>query len=353
MSIASDLAGWLASWSPITLAVVVKATVLLLLAALVSAAMRRASASARHLVWHLTLVALVALPVLPRVLPEWRLPLPDSLSALRFTAVITPSTVASARPATAGATAPGAVRDAAPLGSVRPEPSGADAVGGAARVWERLGLVGVVSLIWALGTLAVLGWLLVGYLWLRRVARRSRFVHDGTWVRSVQELCGRLELRRPVTVLRSDAAVIPATCGLLWPALLLPASADHWPEAHRASVLCHELAHVKRFDCLTQFVAQLACALFWFHPGVWYAARRLLVERERACDDMVLALGTQPSDYASHLIDIARALTPARLSAPATVSMARPSHLEGRLLAVLDPRRRRANPLRRDRKSVV
>lgn len=84
-----------------------------------------------------------------------------------------------------------------------------------------------------------------------------------------------------MNVLSSDAAVIPAACGLLRPALLLPTSANEWPEAHRQSVLCHELAHVKRLDCITQLVAQLACALFWFHPGALDAQEPATIRESR------------------------------------------------------------------------
>jgi hypothetical protein len=153
-----------------------------------------------------------------------------------------------------------------------------------------------------------------------------------------------LGLRRPVLLLRAGGAVMPATGGLLWPSVVLPSSADGWPDDRRRAVLAHELAHVKRFDCLTQALAQVACALFWWHPAVWYAARRLRVERERACDDLVLGTGTRASDYAAHLLEIARAHRGSRLAAPALVSMARPSHLESRLLWVLDAARSRGAP---------
>ncbi|MGH7730768.1 MAG: HEAT repeat domain-containing protein, partial [Candidatus Eiseniibacteriota bacterium] len=83
------------------------------------------------------------------------------------------------------------------------------------------------------------------------------------------------------------------------------------------------------------------CALFWFHPGVWWAAARLQVERERACDDRVLAARTRASDYADQLLDMVRSLRATRLAALGAVAFARPSTLEGRLLAVLDPRRDR------------
>jgi len=79
----------------------------------------------------------------------------------------------------------------------------------------------------------------------------------------------------------------------------------------------------------------VACALYWPHPGVWMVARRLRIERELACDDRVLTAGTQPRDYAGHLLEIAYSLGGGRAPALA-VTMARPRQLEGRMLAVLD-----------------
>jgi hypothetical protein len=95
----------------------------------------------------------------------------------------------------------------------------------------------------------------------------------------------------------------------------------------------HELMHVRRGDRRTLALAQLACAIYWFNPLIWYAAAALARERERACDDEVLRWGAKPSAYASLLLELARAQsawTPA-----AALSMARPSAIEGRLLQIL------------------
>jgi hypothetical protein len=100
-------------------------------------------------------------------------------------------------------------------------------------------------------------------------------------------------------------------------------------------VLAHELAHVRRWDTATQWIAHVALALFWFNPLVWVAARRLREEREHACDDAVLSIGTVPVHYADHLLDIVRSLGSAEGPA-AALAMARRSQFEGRLLAILD-----------------
>ena len=88
-----------------------------------------------------------------------------------------------------------------------------------------------------------------------------------------------------------------------------------------------------------------ACATYWFHPVVWWIARRVRIERELACDDSVIAAGTEPREYAGHLLEIAYSFGGRRAPALA-VCMARPRQLEGRMLAVLDATTNRRLPSR-------
>jgi hypothetical protein len=125
--------------------------------------------------------------------------------------------------------------------------------------------------------------------------------------------------------------------------VLVSEAAETWSEDRRRAVMLHELAHVRRRDSLTQTLASLATALYWPHPGVWWAARRLQVEREFACDDCVLGAGAPADSYASDLLEIAYTLG-GRRSPALAVTMARRGQLEGRLLAVLDAARNRATP---------
>ena len=141
-------------------------------------------------------------------------------------------------------------------------------------------------------------------------------------------------LKGPVQVREALKDGSPHVAGFLQSIVIMPPSALGWTIEARHAALAHELAHIKRHDRRTQAIAQLACAIYWFNPLVWYAAAGLARERERACDDEVLRLGAKPSAYATLLLDIARAgrscWTPA-----AALSMARPSAIEGRLLSIL------------------
>lgn len=139
----------------------------------------------------------------------------------------------------------------------------------------------------------------------------------------------------PVAVRQSTREVIPHVAGLFTSVVMLPPSAAEWSTESRQAALVHELMHIRRGDRRTQAIAQLAGAIYWFNPLIWYAASALARERERACDDEVLRLGARPSAYASLLLDLAR--SPSTWTPATALSMARPSAIEGRLLAILGP----------------
>jgi beta-lactamase regulating signal transducer with metallopeptidase domain len=331
-----------------------KATLLLLAAAIAAAVMRgRAPAAARHLAWTLAVCGILALPLFSLALPGWRLGFVRVPVATTLDAPVAAGPVAAAPAATAVerriAAAPSATSSnpattpsLPTIAAETPRPATAESqaqvVIDAVRAvdWAKL-----LTLAWATGMALVLARMLAGWWSLRRLARRSSVVTDEAWTGLLRDLRWMMDVDRPVTLLRGGEATMPMTWGIRRPAILLPAEADAWPEERRRVVLLHELAHVARHDCLTQTLAALACALYWFHPGSWYAARRLRVERELACDDRVLSAGTRAREYASHLLEVARAFRAPALAGAAAVSMARPSQLEGRLLAVLDHLRNR------------
>src|SRR6202042_1207015 len=84
--------------------------------------------------------------------------------------------------------------------------------------------------------------------------------------------------------------------------------------------------------------------VFWWNPLAWMVWREFVKERERAADDLVLTAGEPATAYASHLLEIARSMRAAPVLVSAAVAMARPSQLEGRPRAILDPPTKRKSP---------
>jgi beta-lactamase regulating signal transducer with metallopeptidase domain len=301
----------------------VRGTFILLAALGATTLMRGASASARHLVWLAALTALLLLPIARGFVPEWRvLPVPS---------VVLAPPVVDAAPRM-NAPAAGALNQAAPVADV-PAAAAYPAAPQPFRIpadWKTLAL-----LAWAAGAALFALRLVFGLARVWWLERRATELTDEEWVRLTDGLSRRLRLGRIVRLLREPAATVPMTWGVFHPVILLPGEADEWASERRRVVLAHELAHVRRWDALTQWIAHVALVLFWFNPLVWMAARKLREEREHACDDAVLEIGTAPADYADHLLTIVRSLGSAPGPA-AALAMARRSQFEGRLLAILD-----------------
>lgn len=197
-----------------------------------------------------------------------------------------------------------------------------------------------------MGTVFLLAPVVLGRLSLQRLERTSTQITNGPWMPLLAQCRDELSARCEVRLLRSDRRAMPMTWtsglpGASRPTILLPAEADEWPAERRRVVLLHELAHIMRRDCFTQGITQLTCALHWFNPLIWLASKRMQVERERACDDLVLAAGAKPSDYAEHLLRIASGLQSHLFATYSGIAMARKSKLEGRVLAILDATRNR------------
>jgi beta-lactamase regulating signal transducer with metallopeptidase domain len=331
---------WSHPWIAALAAAAVRGAPLLLLAGLATFGWRRSSAATRHLVWLVAIAAMLVLPVLSASLPAWRvtvlptsvveIPAPGVPVVTRSEVIPSTSTVPSDEPAVA------------PMESVLPMETLPIEETTAPRDWGRLAF-----LFWCIGAALVALPMAVGRVRVWTLARTGRRPVGGPWGALASTLPGSLGLTGRVRVLESDRASMPMAFGILNPTVLLPADASHWPFERRRDVLLHELAHVGRRDCLTQLISQSACALYWFDPLVWVAARALRGERERACDDAVVRAGARPSEYATHLLQVARDLRVPRAASLATVCMARRSQLSDRLLAILDERRSRRSVSRR------
>jgi beta-lactamase regulating signal transducer with metallopeptidase domain/tetratricopeptide (TPR) repeat protein len=309
--------------------ILVKATLILLIARLLLAAMPRASAATKHLVATATLVAVACMPLLSVVVPAWQ---------VAVTRRVVPAAVA-ANPAPEQKTI--GMRDDENVGIARslaaaiaPEP--VNLVTRAASVvsstWKGFFILAI-----GLTALAFLGHMLAGMIGVWFVARNARELENDDALLALDEVRGQLGLRADVRLLQSPRVTVPVVWGVFRPVLLLPEDAASWPMDRMRVVLLHELAHLKRVDGVSLILTRIAVSLFWFHPLAWSLERAGRNECERACDDLVLATGTRPSDYADHLLDIARTMPAFDPFRAVTLAMSRKSQLEGRLLSILQP----------------
>ncbi len=322
-----------------------KAIIILAAAGLLTVLLRHASAALRHTVWSLALGGLLLLPVLTFVVPAWRvaiLPAPDCAPNCEDVAA-TPIALATDEVAAVLPAVAPELEALAP--AVISEPLAAPAAS-----WS-LSALQIVLLVWALGVAFVLARLALGTLRMWRITREAECLTDYHWSALTTRLRAQLDLPSHISLYASEEIALPVTWGVLRPVIVLPADSIEWSAEWRHIVLLHELAHIKRRDCLMQLLANLACALHWFNPLVWLAARRLRVERELACDDYVLEVGTRASDYASYLVEIAKSFDAVEPATPVTVGMAC-SQLESRVRAILDPALNRRH-LSRSRKAAL
>ena len=334
----------------------IKSAIILSVAGLGAHSLRKASAASRHLVWSLAMASLLALPVLSIALPSWRI---DALPSLATGASVDASVDNGSREpagfgAIAGAPAPDRGQEPEAGSLAQPQSSGAGAGSPASNPVSRRfdaapnpvgpplnGFDWKVALApaWIAGALAVMARLMAGTARVWLLTRRAQGV-ESSWIALARTLATRLRLRRRVRIFKTDRISMPMTWGLTRSTVLLPKEANKWSMECRWIVMAHELTHVKRRDCLLQALAQLVCAVYWFNPLVWFAAWRLRVERELACDDHVLEAGAKASDYASHLVEIASSFGADNCGSPVAVGMAC-SHLESRVRSILDPNARR------------
>lgn len=336
------------------LTLALKGTVVLVLAAVAAVLLARASAALRHLAWSAGLLGLLLLPAFGVMLPEipvagWRrVPAPEPPT----TVSAAPARVAPMAPAIAGGVGPAA----APLA---PPPATASPVLARSAPAAHLDLPAQlvassravlspekVLQVWAAGAAWLLLWLALGHLRAARIAARASHDLAPEWEELIGDAAELAELHNPVSVRETFDLTVPATVGIFRPAVLVPAAGRGWSEAHRRDVLVHEFAHVRRRDCLTHTLAWVACACHWINPLAWVALWRTRVEREQACDDVVLEAGARPSAYAEELLATAHLARVPLAAGAASLTMARRSQLSTRLLAILDAGRART-PLNR------
>jgi bla regulator protein BlaR1 len=178
----------------------------------------------------------------------------------------------------------------------------------------------VVLGVWACGTIAI------GARWMRRWLRLRAEVRKASPV----------ELNVAIPARSSATPIEPGVVGLFRPVLLLPEGiCERLTPSQMKTILAHEMCHVRRRDNLTAAMHMLVEAVFWFHPLVWWIGRQMIVEREAACDEAVLAQSGDREGYAEALLTVCKFYVESPLASAAGVAGA---DLKKRIEWIMTPR---------------
>ena len=286
-----------------------------------SLVMKHHSATAKNILWRGVFIALGMLPLLFVKLPSWEVTPEQAPVVYQAVQYIQPlQTLADPKPAPPR------------IGFIdRTDNTESTRVSQVPK-WESC-----VLLIWVLASVFAIFPLLVGLVNLWQILATSKPLS----LPGFESICADAGILKRVRVVSTPGISTPSTAGWRRPVVVLPPSAEAWESNRLEMVLRHELGHVARGDWFFQIFTRLVCIAYAPNPLVWWAASKLQAESETACDDLVLAGGINPTDYARELLAIAKGFRKSYASA-AVIGMAHRVTIESRLRAIVDKHRIRS-----------
>ncbi|MDE0483143.1 MAG: redoxin domain-containing protein [Candidatus Poribacteria bacterium] len=304
-----------------------KSIVIFAVAGLLAFYFRHKSAAVRGFVWVMAIVGFLIVPLFSFILPKWEVNVLPETPIIRYE---TPQLAEISRSAAAPVLIAPSQLTTRKVSStqVSPTPPQPKVVAKRNSILPTISWTNWIGIVWACVSIFFLARLIVGICAVWHVSVRANDISS-----TIDQV--RLNWSRQFSVRLSDRIKVPMMWGIFRPVILLPTDAANWQTDRLRAVLLHETAHIKRWDWLTQTITQITCAAYWFNPFVWFTAHRIRTEAEQACDDQVLNAGCQSTDYARHLLNIARDVKLANTISRTAVAMARSSKIEGRLRTVL------------------
>ncbi len=321
---ANDFASqWLSSlWTAVWQSALLAFAVLIL-----ARFLKNASASLRFWIWMLVPLRLLVMPFVCITVPVLPAPSVHDAAALRATSA---SPTLSDETASPWSPDGQQVYVAAALDGTRPASSASEI-----RTSIKWPLVALT--IWGIGVLVLSLRMARGWFWMRRLVADSTRVFEGPLMDAANKAAALLGLKTVPRLVVTGAQVSPFTCGVRRPLVVLPKTFVQKANRHSLlAVLAHEFAHVRRRDSLLGFVLCICDAIYFFHPVVHLVRRRILFEREKACDALVLAASKAcPSAYASAICDAAQfSMSTRSLTSPPLLVAESFGDLKGRLTAL-------------------
>ncbi|MDN5201048.1 M56 family metallopeptidase [Fulvivirgaceae bacterium BMA10] len=325
----------------------IKSTILLVAVFLIVFRLKKFSPRILHIIWTIAFVALLAMPLIPDNLSIWKLPILDTQTEAVDDNV--PTENVRDQKATVNA-----LRDfyrdevSSPYIVFSEQPAdqsiSKNGTPPAWMIWS--------TFIWLLGSLLLLTFLIIENIWLKLVSQTRNNFRHADWPKILNEYQKLLCINQSVRIVQSRHVSVPLTIGALKPVIILPSKAKGWTKDRLKIVLLHELAHIKRLDYTTNFVVNLVCLIYWFNPVIWFAAYLQRIERERACDDIVLENEVSPVYYAKQIVEIAEENNRSGQSfVKRQVAMSKHHDLKNRIVSILQ--RNECPPLSNRSKAIL
>lgn len=159
--------------------------------------------------------------------------------------------------------------------------------------------------IYIAGLLSQLAIITIGYRRLSRLKQAAKIAVPQEWQDIFDHMLNRLNLHRNISFYLSDKVNVPLVIGYLKPVVLFPvALATQLDLKQVEAILIHELSHIRRNDYLLNLIKTGIETLLFFNPFVWLTSKFISIEREHACDDLVLKFTGTPLTYAHALLKL-------------------------------------------------
>jgi beta-lactamase regulating signal transducer with metallopeptidase domain len=159
---------------------------------------------------------------------------------------------------------------------------------------------------WITGVAICLVYTLTGRIGVKHVCRKISPHGNEDLKIHISSIAREMGIARKIEVVVSSRCRIPFTYRCIHPVLVIPTEAKDWPKSKLENILIHELAHIRRHDCVVLFLIRLLCSFFWYIPVMWIGLTHLQIEQEKICDSVAVQNGKQPFAYARHMIELAR-----------------------------------------------
>ena len=175
-----------------------------------------------------------------------------------------------------------------------------------------------------------------------RRLKRSRRIADLEIQAMVSALSEQLQLKITPKIYMATGIAQPFVWGWFRGSIYLPEPfVQSVTREQQQAILTHELAHILRWDAAANLVQIIIQVAFFFHPLIWWTNRQIRREREKCCDEFVIAsLVTDPKQYSKAIVSALVAEYESNQSVPSLAIAGRLKNIEDRIQTLLSPQRK-------------